>query len=87
MKRSILIALLAALVVTGVVAACKFMPRELSYSECSSVYRHFADIFKGLVPLADYDDRGRFSYLDDFPEIFPNAFPSMQKTGAADNRF
>ncbi len=46
-------------------------------------YRHFADIFKGLVPLADYDDRGRFSYLDDFPEIFPNAFPSMQKTGAA----
>ena len=46
-------------------------------------YHHFADIFKGLVPLADYDDRGRFSYLDDFPEIFPNAFPSMQKTGAA----
>ena len=46
-------------------------------------YRHFADIFKGLVPLADYDDRGHFSYLDDFPEIFPNAFPSMQKTGAA----
>ena len=46
-------------------------------------YRHFADIFKGLVPLADYDDRGRFSYLDDFPEIFPNAFPSMQTTGAA----
>lgn len=46
-------------------------------------YRHFADIFKGLVPLADYDDRERFSYLDDFPEIFPNAFPSMQKTGAA----
>lgn len=46
-------------------------------------YRHFADIFKGLVPLADYDDRGCFSYLDDFPEIFPNAFPSMQKTGAA----
>lgn len=44
MKRSMLIALLAALVVTGVVAACKFMPRELSYSECSSVYRHFADM-------------------------------------------
>lgn len=44
MKRSILIALLAALLVTGVVAACKFMPRELSYSECSSVYRHFADM-------------------------------------------
>ena len=44
MKRSMLIALLAALVVTGVVAACKFTPRELSYSECSSVYRHFADM-------------------------------------------
>lgn len=44
MKRSILIALLSALVVTGVVAACKFTPRELSYSECSSVYRHFADM-------------------------------------------
>ena len=44
MKRSILIALVAALVVTGVVAACKFTPRELSYSECSSVYRHFADM-------------------------------------------
>ncbi len=44
MKRSILIALVAVLVVTGVVAACKFTPRELSYSECSSVYRHFADM-------------------------------------------
>lgn len=44
MKRIILIALVAALVVTGVVAACKFTPRELSYSECSSVYRHFADM-------------------------------------------
>ncbi len=44
MKRSILIALVAALVVTGVVAACKFTPRKLSYNECSSVYRHFADM-------------------------------------------
>lgn len=46
-------------------------------------YEHYADVFKGLIPLADYDEQGNFSYLDDFPEIFPNAFPTTQKTSAA----
>lgn len=46
-------------------------------------YEHYADVFKGLIPLADYDEEGNFSYLDDFPEIFPNAFPTIQKTSAA----
>jgi len=50
-------------------------------------YPHFADIFYGLVPLADYDDSGNFSYLNDFPEIFPNEMPTespaFQKTGSA----
>ena len=46
-------------------------------------YEHYSDVFKGLIPLADYDEEGNFSYLDDFPEIFPNAFPTIQKTSAA----
>lgn len=44
MKRSILIALLAALLVVGAVAMWRFVPRALSYDECSPVYRHFADM-------------------------------------------
>ena len=46
-------------------------------------YAHFADIFRGLIPLADYDEKGNFSYLDDFAEIFPDGSPLMQKTSAA----
>ena len=50
-------------------------------------YPHFADIFYGLVPLTDYDDKGNFAYLNDFPEIFPNEMPTdlpaFQKTGSA----
>ncbi|MED9968444.1 MAG: DUF421 domain-containing protein [Ruminococcus sp.] len=46
-------------------------------------FDHFIDVFKGLVPLADYDGDGNFAYLDDFPEIFPAPFPNIQKTGSA----
>ena len=44
MKRSILIAFIAALLVVGAVAMWRFLPRALSYDECSPVYRHFADM-------------------------------------------
>ena len=46
-------------------------------------YPHFAAIFRSLVPNADYDDDGRLQYLDDFPELYPDAFPSRQATGNA----
>ena len=46
-------------------------------------YGLYADIFRGLIPLAEYDDSGSFSYLDDFSEIFPNSFPTQQRTGSA----
>lgn len=44
MKRSILIAFIAALLVVGAVAMWRFLPRALSYDECGPVYRHFADM-------------------------------------------
>lgn len=44
-------------------------------------YRNYVEIFRGLIPFADYDGDGNFSYLSDFPEIFPSA--ASQKTGAA----
>lgn len=44
MKRSTLIFGLVALLLVGGVAVWKFMPRALSYDECSLVYRHFADM-------------------------------------------
>jgi hypothetical protein len=43
MKRTLIFAL-AALLVVGGTAAWKFLPRALSYDECSPVYRHFADM-------------------------------------------
>jgi hypothetical protein len=43
MKRTLIFAL-AALLVVGGTAAGKFLPRALSYDECSPVYRHFADM-------------------------------------------
>lgn len=43
MKRTLIFAL-AALLVVGAVAMWRFLPRALSYDECSSVYRHFADM-------------------------------------------
>ena len=46
-------------------------------------FGQYVDVFKGLIPLAEYDDGGAFSYLDDFSEIFPNSFPTNQRTGAA----
>ena len=41
--RTLIITILALLLVGGA-AAWKFMPRTLSYDECSDVYRHFADM-------------------------------------------
>ena len=43
MRRTLIIGLMALLAV-GATAAWKFMPRTLSYDECSTVYRHFADM-------------------------------------------
>lgn len=43
MKRTLIFAL-AALLVVGTVAMWRFLPRALSYDECSPVYRHFADM-------------------------------------------
>ena len=43
MKRTLIFAL-AALLVVGAVAMWRFVPRALSYDECSPVYRHFADM-------------------------------------------
>jgi hypothetical protein len=43
MKRTLIFAL-AALLVVGAVAMWRFLPRALSYDECSPVYRHFADM-------------------------------------------
>lgn len=44
MIKSILISFLTAILVVGAVAAYKFVPRELSYDECSDIYRHYADM-------------------------------------------
>ena len=44
MRKSTLISLLMALVLLGCLAIWRYMPRTLSYDECSPVYRHFADM-------------------------------------------
>ena len=44
MRKSTLISLLMALVLLGCLAIWRYMPRALSYDECSPVYRHFADM-------------------------------------------
>ena len=44
MRKSTLISLLMALLLLGCMAIWRYMPRALSYDECSSVYRHFADM-------------------------------------------
>ena len=44
MRRTTLIFGLVALLVVCGAAAWKFLPRALSYDECSPVYRHFADM-------------------------------------------
>ncbi len=44
MRKSTLISLLTALVLLGCLAIWRYMPRALSYDECSTVYRHFADM-------------------------------------------
>ena len=44
MRKSTLISLLTALVLLGGLAIWRYMPRALSYDECSTVYRHFADM-------------------------------------------
>lgn len=44
MRKSTLISLLMALVLLGCLAIWRYMPRALSYDECSTVYRHFADM-------------------------------------------
>lgn len=44
MRKSTLISLLMALLLLGCLAIWRYMPRALSYDECSSVYRHFADM-------------------------------------------
>lgn len=43
MRRTLIFGLVALLLVVGA-AAWKFLPRALSYDECSPVYRHFADM-------------------------------------------
>lgn len=44
MTRRTLILGLVVLLLVGGAAVWKFMPRALSYDECSPVYRHFADM-------------------------------------------
>ena len=44
MRKSTLISLLLALALLGCLAIWRYMPRALSYDECSTVYRHFADM-------------------------------------------
>ena len=44
MRKSTLISLLTALVILGCLALWHYLPRALSYDECSTVYRHFADM-------------------------------------------
>lgn len=44
MKRSTIITLLLSLLAVGCTAVWRLVPRELSYDECSTVYRHFADM-------------------------------------------
>lgn len=44
MRKSTLISLLMALLLLGCLAIWRYMPRALSYDECSPVYRHFADM-------------------------------------------
>lgn len=44
MRKSTLISLLLALVLIGGLAIWRYMPRALSYDECSTVYRHYADM-------------------------------------------
>ncbi len=44
MKRCTLILLLISLLAVGAVALWRYMPRELNDDECSTVYRHFADM-------------------------------------------
>ena len=44
MRKSTLISLLLAVLLLACLAAWHYMPRALSYDECSPVYRHFADM-------------------------------------------
>lgn len=46
-------------------------------------YDYLADFFSSLVPLADFDDNEVLQKLEDFPELFPEAFPNRQATGKA----
>lgn len=57
MKKSTLISLLLALLLLGGIAAWRFMPRELSYDECSPVYRHFADMQLDDVRITYFKDK------------------------------
>lgn len=44
MRKSTLISLLLTLVLLGCLSIWRYMPRLLSYDECSPVYRHFVDM-------------------------------------------
>ena len=44
MKRTTLIIAFVSLLLVASTAAWKFLPRTLSYDECSDVYRHFTDM-------------------------------------------
>ena len=44
MRHRTLIIIILSLLFVGGAAAWKFLPRTLSYDECSDVYRHFADM-------------------------------------------
>lgn len=57
MKKSTLISLLMALVLLGGLAIWRYMPRELSYDECSPVYRHYADMQLEGVRLTYIKDK------------------------------
>lgn len=59
MKRYTLITLLFSLLAVGAVALWRFMPRKLNAEECSTVYRHFADMHLYGVSVVYIRDKKR----------------------------
>lgn len=57
MKRYTLITLLFSLLAVGAVALWRFMPRKLNAEECSTVYRHFADMHLDGVSVVYIRDK------------------------------
>ena len=57
MRKSTLISLLLALVFIGGLALWRYMPRTLSYDECSDIYRRYADMQLDGVRITYFKDK------------------------------